>query len=316
MNYQKSLVTLVCICLSFLAFSQRKNKDDEPAKTVVKKERLNSSVLSGIKLRHVGPALMSGRIGAFAVNPQKPSEYYIAVSSGGVWKTENAGTTFKPLFDRQASYSIGCITMDPQNPHVLWVGTGENNAQRSVGYGDGVYKSLDGGKTWKNMGLKQSEHIGKIIVHPENSDIVYVAAQGPLWSEGGDRGLYKTSDGGKTWKSLIEVDEHTGVTDIAIDPRDPDILYAATWQRRRHVWTYISGGPGSALYKSTDGGESWRKVKGGFPGGDLGRIGLAVSIANPDYVYAIVEASGKKRGLLSFHQPGRNLGLNKASTIP
>ncbi len=296
MNYLKSLVTLVCLCLSLLAFSQRKTKSDESAKTAVKKERLSSSVLSGIKLRHVGPALMSGRIGAFAVNPQKPSEYYIAVSSGGVWKTENAGTTFKPLFDQQASYSIGCITMDPQNPHVLWVGTGENNAQRSVGYGDGVYKSLDGGKTWKNMGLKQSEHIGKIIVHPENSDIVYVAAQGPLWSEGGDRGLYKTSDGGKTWKSLIEVDEHTGVTDIAIDPRDPDILYAATWQRRRHVWTYISGGPGSALYKSTDGGESWRKVKGGFPGGDLGRIGLAVSPANPDYVYAIVEASGKKGG--------------------
>ncbi|MEM9719725.1 MAG: glycosyl hydrolase, partial [Bacteroidota bacterium] len=289
-----SLILVLCVSISFL-FAQKKEKPSSTEKTA-QKELLTASRLNGIKLRHVGPALMSGRIGDFAVNPQKPSEYYVAVSSGGVWKTENNGITFKPLFDKQASYSIGCITLDPQNPHVVWVGTGENNAQRSVGYGDGVYKSMDGGKSWKNMGLKASEHIGKIIIHPENAELVYVAAQGPLWNKGGQRGIYKTEDGGKTWKSLIEVDEHTGVTDIAMDPRDPNTLYAATWQRRRHVWTYISGGPGSALYKSTDGGDSWRKVKGGFPGGDLGRIGLAVSPANPDYVYAIVEAEGKKGG--------------------
>ena len=191
---------------------------------------------------------------------------------------------------------LAVLALDPKNPHVVWAGTGENNAQRSVPYGDGVYKTLDGGKTWKNMGLKTSAHIGKIIIHPENSDIVYVASQGPLWSKGGERGLYKTVDGGKTWKLVLEIDEHTGVTDIAIDPRDPNTIYAASWQRRRHVWTYISGGPGSALHKSTDGGETWRKLKGGFPGGDLGRIGLAVSPANPDYVYAIVEASGSKAG--------------------
>ena len=294
-NYK---LLLIWICLfSFTQVSaQRKKGADESTASSSSKELLKSSVVNGLQLRAVGPALMSGRIGAFAVNPQKPSEYYIAVSSGGVWKTENNGITFTPLFDKQASYSIGCITMDPKNSHVLWVGTGENNAQRSVGYGDGVYKSMDGGKSWKNMGLKSSEHIGKIIIHPENSDVVYVAAQGPLWNEGGERGLYKTTDGGKTWESLIDVDEHTGVTDIAMDPRDPNTLYAATWQRRRHVWTYISGGPGSALYKSMDGGETWKKLRSGFPGGDLGRIGLAVSPANPDYVYAIVEAEGSKGG--------------------
>ena len=182
------LTPLLILCIgTSLLFAQKKNQAST-AGNATKKELLTASRLSGIKLRPVGPALMSGRIGDFAVNPQKTSEYYIAVSSGGVWKTENNGITFKPLFDKQSSYSIGCITMDPQNPHVLWVGTGENNAQRSVGYGDGVYKSMDGGKTWKNMGLKTSEHIGNIIVHPENSDVVYVAAQGPLWNKGGTTG--------------------------------------------------------------------------------------------------------------------------------
>lgn len=290
------MLIMVLFLSTSVLFAQKKKKTSTESAQPAKKEYLKSSTLSGLKLRGVGPALMSGRIGDFAVNPEKPSEYYIAVSSGGVWKTENAGITFKPLFDRQSSYSIGCVALDPQNPHVVWVGTGENNSQRSVAYGDGVYKSMDGGKTWKNMGLKTSNHIGKIIIHPENSDIVYVAAQGPLWSEGGERGLYKTVDGGKTWKAVLEIDEHTGVTDIAMDPRNPNTIYAASWQRRRHVWTQITGGPGSALHKSTDGGETWRKVKGGFPGGDLGRIGLAISPANPDYVYAIVEATGSKAG--------------------
>lgn len=301
-------IWILVLALSFAsaAFAQRKKKSAPQKPAVEKKELLNASILRGIKLRGVGPALMSGRIGDFAVNPKKPNEYYIAVSSGGVWKTENAGTTFKPLFDSQKSYSIGCISMDPQNPHVLWVGTGENNAQRSVAYGDGVYKSMDGGKSWKNMGLKTSAHIGKIIIHPTNSDIVYVAAQGPLWSKGGERGLYKTSDGGKTWQAVLEIDEHTGVTDIAMDPRNPDILYAASWQRRRHVWTYLGGGPGSALYKSMDGGQNWTKLSRGLPKGDLGRIGIALSPANPDYVYAIIEASGSKRGFYRSTNRGQS----------
>jgi len=292
--------------------AQKKKNEKSVTAPAASKARLSTSTLSGLRLRAVGPALMSGRISDFAVNPQKPSEYYIAVSSGGVWKTENKGITFTPLFDRQAVYSIGCITMDPHNPRVLWVGTGENNAQRSVGYGDGVYKTEDGGKSWKNMGLKTSEHIGKIIVHPQNSEVVYVAAQGPLWSEGGERGLYKTTDGGKSWEAVLSIDEHTGVTDVVMDPRDPEVLYAAAWQRRRHVWTYISGGPASALYKSTDGGKSWRKLSRGLPSGDLGRIGLAISPANPDYVYAIIEAADDKGGF--FRSTDRGESWEKRSS--
>ena len=178
--------------------------------------------------------------------------------------------------------------MDPNNPYVIWVGTGENNNQRSVGYGDGIYRSKDGGKTWKHMGLKNSEHIAKIIVDPRNSNIVYVAAIGPLWSEGGDRGLYKSMDGGKTWESKIKVDEHTGVTDLIMDPNNPDVLYAATYQRRRHVFTWMSGGPGSGLYKSTDSGESWEQLKTGLPSSIIGRIGLAMSPADSDIVLSLI----------------------------
>ncbi len=252
--------------------------------------------LGAFKLRSVGPALTSGRVSDFAVHPDKRHEYYVATSSGGVWKTINGGANYTPIFDQQGSYSIGCITMDPNNPYVIWVGTGENNNQRSVGYGDGIYRSKDGGKTWKHMGLKNSEHIAKIIVDPRNSNIVYVAAIGPLWSEGGDRGLYKSMDGGKTWESKIKVDEHTGVTDLIMDPNNPDVLYAATYQRRRHVFTWMSGGPGSGLYKSTDSGESWEQLKTGLPSSIIGRIGLAMSPADSDIVYAIVEAMDGQQG--------------------
>ena len=246
--------------------------------------------LGAFKLRSVGPALTSGRVSDFAVHPDKRHEYYVATSSGGVWKTINGGANFKPIFDQQGSYSIGCITMDPNNPYVIWVGTGENNNQRSVGYGDGIYRSKDGGKTWKHMGLKNSEHIAKIIIDPRNSKTIYVAAIGPLWSEGGDRGLYKSVDGGETWENKISVDQHTGVTDLIMDPNNPDVLYAATYQRRRHVFTWMSGGPGSGLYKSTDSGESWEQLKTGLPSSIIGRIGLAISPANSDIVYAIIEA--------------------------
>ncbi len=252
---------------------------------------LTAATFSGLKLRGIGPAVTSGRISDIAVHPEDPDTFYVAVSSGGVWKTTNHGVTWEPIFDDQGSYSIGCVTLDPHNPHVVWVGTGENNSQRSVGYGDGVYKSLDGGASWTHMGLKDSEHIAKIIIDPRDSDVVYVAAQGPLWSKGGERGLYKSVDGGKTWKLALEISEHTGVSDLLMDPRDPDTLIAAAYQRRRHVWTLINGGPESTIYKSTDGGENWRKVNRGLPSGDIGRIGLAQSIDQPDTVYAIVEAA-------------------------
>lgn len=260
-------------------------------------QAMSAETLTGLTLRGIGPALCSGRIGAFAVNPAHKSEFYVAVSSGGVFKTVNAGTTWTPVFDEQGSYSIGTIAMDPHNPYVIWVGTGENNSQRSVGYGDGVYKSLDGGASWSNMGLKESEHIGKILIDPRDSDVVYVAAQGPLWRSGGDRGLYKTTDGGTTWTCVLEISPDTGISDVVFDPRDPDVLIASAYQRRRHVWTLINGGPESAIYKTTDAGKTWRKITSGLPKDDMGRIGLAIAPSNPDIVYAIIEAANEAGGV-------------------
>ncbi|NNG10333.1 MAG: glycosyl hydrolase, partial [Arenibacter sp.] len=268
------------------------------------KQPLDELSVSGLSWRNIGPALTSGRISDIAVNPNNPFEYYIATSSGGVWKTTNSGISYSPLFDGEGSYSIGCVTIDPNNHNTIWIGTGENNNQRSVAYGDGVYKSLDGGKSWENVGLKTSEHIGKIIVHRQDSDIVYVAAIGPLWSKGGERGLYRTKDGGKTWEAVLTVDEHTGVNDIVMDPRNPDILYVSTFQRRRHVYTYVGGGPGSGMHKSTDGGETWNEINKGLPKTELGRIGLAISPANPEIIYAIVEAADGKGGFYASTDRG------------
>jgi photosystem II stability/assembly factor-like uncharacterized protein len=267
---------------------------------------LGESTFSGLRFRGIGPALMSGRVSDIAIDPRDRSVWYVAVASGGVWKTENCGTTWKPIFDKYGSYSTACLALDPANPLVVWLGTGENNSQRSVGFGDGVYKSLDGGKSWKNVGLKESEHIGKILVHPDDGDVVYVAAQGPLWSPGGDRGLYKTTDGGATWEKILEIDENTGVSDIVFDPRDPDVIYASAYQRRRHVWTLVNGGPESAIHKTTDGGKTWKKLRKGLPGGDVGRIGLAVSPQRPDVVYAIVEAAGDGSGFYRSADGGQN----------
>ena len=243
----------------------------------------------GLELRGIGPAFMSGRIADVAIDPTRPSTWYVAVGSGGVWKTVNAGTTWTPLFDEEASYSIGCVTLDPQDPHVVWVGTGENVGGRHVGFGDGVYRSRDGGKTWKNLGLRDSQHVAKIVVHPKDPDVVWVAAQGPLWSKGGDRGLFKTTDGGRTWKKVLGAGEWTGVTDVVVDPRDPGRLYAATWQRQRTVAAYMGGGPESGIHRSTDGGETWEKLTEGLPEGSLGKIGLALSPQDPDVLYAAIE---------------------------
>lgn len=282
---------LLAFFICYTAMAQKK-KETEPDTS-----GFTSGTFSALKFRSIGPAVTSGRISDFGVNPQNHSEYYVASSSGGVLKTTNRGVTFQPIFDDQGSYSIGCVALDPSNPAVVWVGTGENNNQRSVAYGDGVYRSEDGGKSWKNMGLKNSEHIAKIIVHPSNSNIVYVAAYGPVWSEGGDRGVYKSTDGGNTWTCIKEVSAYTGCNDLVMDPQDPDVLYAAFHQRMRKVFTYIGGGPESALFKSTDGGTTWNKLGGGLPGGDVGRIGIDVSPVNPDVIYAVVEASDDKGGI-------------------
>lgn len=300
--------TILIILFSSLIFAQDKDSTED------KKEDKNpykSSTFNGLKFRLIGPAVTSGRVGDFAVNPNNFSEYYAVVSSGNVWKTTNSGTTWDPIFDEYGSHSIGCVTLDPNNPHVVYIGSGENNSQRSVSWGDGLYRSEDGGKKFKNIGLKNSEHIAKVLIDPRDSKVIYVAAQGPLWGPGGDRGLYKSTDYGTTWDSVLYVSENTGVTDIVMDPRNPDVLYAASYQRRRHVWTLINGGPESAIHKSTDAGKTWTKLKSGLPKGDVGRIGLAISPINPDYVYAIVEAADGGTGF--YRSTNRGASWEKMS---
>ena len=232
--------------LSILSFFIISNSSFSQEK---KEKENNNSVYTGLKFRSIGPALMSGRISDIIIHPKNENLWYVTAGSGGVWKTENSGTTWNPIFDSQKSYSIGCISMDPQNNNVLWVGTGENVGGRHVGYGDGIYKSENGGQTWSKKGLNNSEHISKIIIHPNNSDVLWVVSQGPLWSKGGDRGVYKTTDGGKTWQRKLGDDKWIGATDLLIDSRNPDVLYAATWQRHRTVAGYMRAGPGTAIYK-------------------------------------------------------------------
>ena len=278
-------IAVLSLTVSFVVVSALDGQESKPSE-----DAFNSETFSSLELRGISPALRSGRISDLAIHPEDRNTWYVAAGSGGVWKTTNFGTTWGPLFDEQGSYSIGSVTLDPSNPSIVWVGTGENSSGRHVGYGDGVYKSLDGGKSWTNVGLESSEHIGEIVVHPENGDVVWVAAEGPLWSSGGERGLYKTTDGGDTWRRVLYVDDDTGVTSIEYDPRDPDVLYAATYDRRRKVWALLNG-PGSGIHKSTDGGESWTELTNGLPKGDMGKIGLAVSPMRPDVVYATIEAS-------------------------
>ncbi|MBT6328946.1 MAG: glycosyl hydrolase [Kordiimonadaceae bacterium] len=257
---------------------------------------MSASTFDGLKVRNIGPAYMSGRVADIAVDQKNPSIWYVGIASGGVWKTVNAGTTWDPVFDDEAVYSIGDVTIDPSNSDIIWVGTGENNGGRHIAFGDGVYKSENGGKSWKNMGLGASEHVGDIVIHPTDSDTVWVSAQGPLWSKGGERGVYKTTDGGQTWNNVLEIDEWTGVGSLAMDPSNPDKLYAAAWQRQRTIAALMDTGPGSALYTSDDGGETWSKMTEGLPKGNMGKMGITVSPINTDVVYAVIELDQKKGG--------------------
>ncbi|MDG1331353.1 MAG: glycosyl hydrolase [Crocinitomicaceae bacterium] len=288
----------ISISLSFTLFAQDKKSADKNEKTE------SNAIYGGLKFRSIGPALMSGRISDIVIHPNNENVWYVSTGSGGVWKTENSGTTWKSLFDGQKSFSIGCISLDPQNPEVIWVGTGENVGGRHMSYGDGIYRSDNGGKSWKNMGLKKSEHLSKIIIHPTNSNILWVASQGPLWSKGGERGVYKSIDGGKTWKRTLGDAEWVGATDMLIDPRNPDLLYAATWQRHRTVAGYMGGGPGTAIHKSTDGGETWSKLSNGLPSSNMGKIGLALSPQKPDVVYAAIELDRRTGGLYKSENQG------------
>jgi BNR/Asp-box repeat. len=289
------------IYINPLSAQKKKEAAKEPEK---KEEGLTSSTFAGLSFRSIGPAWAAGRISDFAVNPENHSEIYVGVSAGNIWKTTNNGTTWTPVFDKYGAYSIGCLKMDPSNPSVIWVGTGENNHQRQIGYGDGVYKSEDSGASWKNMGLKESRQIGMIAIDPRNTDIVYVAAEGSIWGPGGDRGLYKTADGGKTWNKSLDISENTGVNNVVLDPRNPDIIYATSEQRRRHVFTKIGGGPESAVYKSKDAGKTWDKIMNGLPVVDIGGMGLAISPVNPDVLYIIMEAVGESSGFYRSNDRG------------
>ena len=284
----KKFAVLFVICAFTLPLAAA--EEEEPAKGMTAK------AFEGLEFRSIGPALMSGRIADLAIHPTDFSTWYVAVGSGGVWKTTNSGTTWTPIFDQEKSYSIGCVALDPSNPEIVWVGTGENVGGRHVAFGDGVYRSADGGASWKNMGLKDSQHISEIIIDPTDSNTVWVASQGPLWSPGGDRGLFKTTDGGATWTNVLSDGAWTGVTDVVMDSRDPEVLYAATWQHHRTVAAVIDGGPESGIYRTDDGGSSWSRLEQGLPKGNMGKIGLAISPQNPDVVYAVIELDNRKGG--------------------
>jgi len=261
--------------------AQKVKKQEEPL--------ITPSILEGLKWRCIGPANMGGRIDDFAAVESNPKIIYVATASGGVWKTVNNGITWEPIFDEQSTSTIGDVTVSPSNPDIVWVGSGEPNNRQSSSWGNGVYKSTDGGKTWKHMGLADSHHIGRIAIHPINPDIVYVAALGHLWGPNKERGLFKTMDGGKTWVNNKFIDENTGFVDVAMDLENPNTLYAAAYQRRRSSYGFVGGGPGSGLYKTTDGGETWQLLTNGLPSGDTGRIGIDIYRRNPSIVYAIIE---------------------------
>jgi len=299
MKNTRSFLLFISLVVLYTPIFGQKNKTKNNTEEI-------KNIVKGLQFRSIGPAFSSGRIADFAVNPDNPSEYYIAVAMGHVWKTTNNGITFKPVFENYGAYSIGCVEMDPNNHNIIWIGTGENNHQRAIGYGNGVYKSMDGGKTWKNMGLKDSRQIGMINIDPRNSNVVLVAAEGSIWGPGGDRGLYKTTDGGKTWKKVINISENTGVNNVIRDPQNPDILYATSEQRRRHVFTHISGGPESKVFKSTDGGETWREIMKGLPKVDIGGMGIAVSPVDSNVVYLIMEAAQNQGGFYRSTDKGES----------
>lgn len=265
--------------------------------------------LEGYHWRELGPSVTSGRITAFAVRPDDPDVIFTATASGGAWKTENGGTTWRPVFHEEGSVSLGAIALDPSNPDVVWVGTGEQNSVRSSSFGDGVYRSLDGGESWQHMGLAESRHIGRILVHPTDSNVVFVAAMGSLWGPNPERGLYKTTDGGSHWTKVLGPSEYTGVVEVVMDPRNPEILFAATFQRERRQWSMLGGGPESGLFRSADGGDSWSRVEGGFATGNLGRIGITYCPGSPETLYA--SAVGPDGGIFrstdgGFTWEGRN----------
>ncbi len=286
----KNLVNAIC-CLGFLSTAHA---------------AIDTDLLSGLKARAIGPAVTSGRITDIEAIIDQPNIIYAGTATGGLWKSINAGLNWQPIFDDQDYASIGAIAINQANPSIIWVGTGEGNTRNSTSYGGGMYKSIDGGETWIDVGLKGTERINRIALHPTNPNIAYAAALGTLWSENEERGLFKTVDGGKTWQNILYVNEKTGATDIRMDPSNPNKLYAAMWQFRRWPYRFESGGEGSGLYVSIDGGETWdRKTEeDGLPEGNLGRMVIAVSNSNPNRIYTLVEA--EKSALVRSDDGGKS----------
>jgi photosystem II stability/assembly factor-like uncharacterized protein len=261
---------------------------------------IDPALLGTLRWRSIGPANTGGRIDDFAIArvPGQPDAIYVATASGGVFKSTNQGTSWTPIFDRvDAMMSIGDVTVAPSNPNVVWVGTGEANNRQSSSWGDGVYKSVDAGRTWKASGLADTRHIARIVIHPSDPDLVYAAATGHLWGSNAERGVFKTTDGGQTWNKVLYVDDNTGATDLVMDPQDPQTLYAAMYQRQRKAWGFNGGGPGSGIFRSRDGGATWTRLSNGLPQGDKGRIGLDIFHADPRVIFAVVEAAGRESGV-------------------
>ncbi len=301
-SHKLYLIFIVLFCIALIS----------PPK--VECQTINENLVKNFNYRSIGPTRQSGRFVDFAVPEQEPYTFYAATASGGLWKTTNNGQTFEPIFDHENVISIGDIAVAPSDPNILWVGTGEANNSRSSYWGDGIYKSTDAGKTWKNTGLKESHHIGRIVIHPENPDIVYVAALGHLYSENAERGLYKTTDGGKSWKKVLDIivrGKNIGVVDVVMDQKNYDTLYASTYDKVRKPWTFNLGGPGSAIYKTTDAGKSWIKLEGGLPGGMLGRIGIDVYKKNPNILYTTIENANKPD--MSYEEREQELLDSKSS---
>jgi len=295
----KIFIINLLLCCTYFSYAQKK-ANTAPSKI----NKIDQSIINGLKFRNICAGKTGGRITKVIIDPNKKSRRFAAVASGNIWRTLNAGTTWEPVFDSYGAYAVGTIEFDPNNTNIIWAGTGENNAQRSVAKGDGIYKSVNGGDSWTNMGLKTSAHIGKIMIDPRNSDIVYVAAQGNVWKDGGERGLYKTIDGGKNWERILHITENTGISDIIFDPLNPDILLVSSYQRRRHVGKLVAGGPNGGIWKSTDAGKNWTKLKNGLPGGDLGRIGLAISPQKSNVVYALIAGTNDTKGFYRSENQG------------
>src|SRR5581483_4043987 len=265
----------------------------------------SSDQLKGLEFRSIGPGLATGRIQDVQIDPKHPDVWYVASAFGGLWKTVNRGTTFTPVFDEGGAFTLCCVAIDPKDSNVVWLATGENTSQSSAHFGDGVYKSTDAGATWTRVGLATSEHIGRLLIDPRNSNVVWIAAQGPLFAAGGERGVYKTTDGGKTWQASLTISADTGANDLAFDPKNPDIVYASAYQRRRAVGQLIGGGPEGGIYKTTNGGRTWTKLTKGLPTGDMGRIALATDgRKSPATVFALVNARPNEAGFYRSDDAG------------